>query len=370
MSGDEPKGIKTGPNEWHDPLVRQEAKRAATWIGIIGLAALVVILIQPILLIAAGALIAVMLDGGTRLLGRVLPIGRAWRLTIVTLSVTAFLLGTVVLGGVEIANQVGQLRESLTIQSERLSAMLSRYELVPNDLNLAAVGQQLTQSAGMITSMLGAAFGGVTALFLIAVIGLFLAIEPGTYARGTVWLFPRDRRDEMALLLDRVGFTLRRLFAGRLLGMVIEGFLTWALLSLGGVPVALLLGILSGILAFIPNVGAFITGILMIAAGFTGGVETGLWAIGTYIVVQTFDGYILIPIVAKKTVDLPPALTLSMQVLFAALFGLIGLALADPLTATLKVFLQRSAERERDEHGARAGPEMEMACEVEEDESG
>ncbi len=185
-----------------------------------------------------------------------------------------------------------------------------------------------------------------------------------------MWLFPRDRRDEVALLIDRVGFTLRRLFAGRLLGMLVEGFLTWALLSLGGVPVALLLGILSGILAFIPNVGAFITGLLMIAAGFSGGVDTGLWAIGTYIVVQTFDGYILIPIVAKKTVDLPPALTLSMQVLFSALFGLIGLALADPITATLKVILKRSAERETEEHGAKPGPEMEMACEAEEDESG
>ena len=361
---DEPKGIKTGPNEWHDPLVRQEAKRAATWIGIVGLAALIVILIQPILLIVAGALIAVMLDGGARLLVRALPIGRGWRLTIVTLAVTGFLLGTVYLGGVEIAAQVGQLRESLTAQSARLSQLLSAYELVPNDLNLAALGQQLTRSAGMITSMLGAAFGGVTSLFLIAVIGLFLAIEPGTYTRGTVWLFPRDRRNEIALLLDRVGFTLRRLFAGRLLGMAVEGFLTWALLSLGGVPVALLLGILSAILAFIPNVGAFITGILMVAAGFTGGVETGLWALGTYVVVQTFDGYILIPIVAKKTVDLPPALTLSAQVLFAALFGLIGLALADPITAILKVVLQRSAEREREEHGAKPGPEVEMAYEA------
>ena len=252
MSGPEPDSatVETGPNEWHDPIVRNEAKRAATWIGLVGLAALVVLLIQPILLIVAGAFIAVMFDGGARLLGRVLPVGRGWRLLIVVLGVTTFLLGTVYLGGVEIAAQFGQLRDTLTVQSARLSQLLNRTGLLPDSIDLASFSQQLSRSVGMLTSMLGAAFGGLTAIFLIAVIGLFLAMDPGTYARGTVWLFPRGRRDEMALLIDRIGFTLRRLFAGRLLGMAFEGTLTWIALTLGGVPMALLLGILSGILAF------------------------------------------------------------------------------------------------------------------------
>ncbi len=340
-----------GPSEVHDPLVRQEGKRAAVWIAMVAAAALIVVLIQPILLIVAGMLIAVMFDGGARLLGRALPIGRGWRLAIVVLAVTAFLLATLWFGGVEMANQFGQLRQTLTVQGERLATLLNRYELLPDSFNLATVSGQLGRSFGVVTSLLGAAFGGLTSLFLILVIGLFLAMDPGTYARGAVWLFPRDRRDEATLLFRRVGATLRRLFAGRLLGMAFEGALTWGLLSLGGVPMAGVLGIVSGILAFIPNVGAFVTGLLMAAVGFSAGVDVGLWALGTYAVVQTFDGYVVIPIVAKRTVDLPPALTLSAQVLFAALFGLLGLAIADPVTAAIKVLLHREAEKEAEEQG-------------------
>lgn len=342
------------PSELRDPVVRTEAKRAATWIGLIALAALVVLLIEPILLIIAGALIAVMLDGGARLLGRVLPAPRGLRLLIVVLGVTAFLVGTVYLGGYEIANQAGELRQTLTVQADRLSVLLNQYELLPDNLNLSMVSEQLGRSMGVVTSALGAVFGGLTSLFLIFVIGLFLAMDPGTYVRGTVWLFPRHRRDEAVLLFQRMGMTMRRLFAGRLLGMVAEGVLTGVALTLGNVPMALLLGILSGVLAFIPNIGAFITGVLMVAVGFSAGVDTGLWAIGTYILVQTFDGYILIPYVAKKTVDLPPALTLSTQVLFSALFGLMGLALADPITAIIKLFLERSAEVEAEENDGMA----------------
>ena len=199
--------------------------------------------------------------------------------------------------------------------------------------------------------MVGTAFGVVANLFIILVIGLFLAMEPRVYERGLQWLVPRDMRREFALTLDRMGFTLRRLMAGRLLGMLVEGVFTWIALSVGGVPMAMLLGIISGILAFIPNIGAFVTGVLMVAVGFSAGVDTGLWAIGTYIVVQGIDGYILAPVVARRTVDMPPALTLGMQILAGALFGILGLALADPFTAMAKTALDRASERNDEQDG-------------------
>jgi len=109
------------------------------------------------------------------------------------------------------------------------------------------------------------------------------------------------------------------------------------------VPMALLLGIITGVLAFIPNVGAIISGVLMAAVGFSAGQETGIWAIIIYFAVQNFDGYVVIPMVAKRTVDLPPALTLSSQILSGTLFGVLGLALADPMVAMIKVALESNA---------------------------
>ena len=80
-------------------------------------------------------------------------------------------------------------------------------------------------------------------------------------------------------------------------------------------------GIITGILAFIPNIGAFVSGVLMVAVGFSAGVDAGLWAIGTYVIVQGLDGYVFSPLVAKKTVDMPPALTLGAQL------GMVGFVL-------------------------------------------
>jgi predicted PurR-regulated permease PerM len=132
---------------------------------------------------------------------------------------------------------------------------------------------------------------------------------------------------------------------GRIIGMLVEGVGTWLMLLAGGVPMAALLGLITGLGAFIPNIGAIVSGVLMVAVGFSAGSDAGLWAIITYLVVQTVDGYVIVPYVAKRTVDLAPALVLAAQLLFGVLFGLMGLLLADPIVATIKVSLEEWSKR-------------------------
>lgn len=334
------------PNELRDPFTRRELRRAVIWLGLACAIALVVLLVQPLMVIFAGLVFAALLDGGVRLLGRVLPIGRSWRLLIVVLLTLAFLIGTFYLAGVQVTAQVMQLRTTLESQAGRLAGWLSQQGMMPGASDLNGIAKQALSSVGRIGTLVGSVFGALTTMFMILVIGLFVAMDPGTYGRGLVWLVPRANRTEFARTVDRMSKTLRRLLFGRILGMVAEGVLTFVALMLGGVPMAMILGILTGLLAFIPNIGAFISGALMIAVGFSAGTDTGIWAIGTYVIVQGFDGYVLLPIVAKKTVDMPPALTLGTQILASALLGIMGLALADPMTAMLKAALERSAERE------------------------
>ena len=334
------------PHEVHDPLVQREMKKVKVWFGAGILLALAVLLVQPILIICAGIVLGVMFDGGVRLLGRYVKIGRGWRLLIVVIGVVAFLVATFYLMGVGLMQQVEQLRTTLEGQAVKLTAWATSQGFMPGASDISGIARQALGSVGALTSWLGSAVGAITTFFFILVLGLFFAMEPRVYERGVQWMIPRDSRAEFALTFDRMGFTLRRLLGGKLLGMVAEGVLTWVALALGGVPLAALLGIITGILAFIPNIGAFISGVLMVAVGFSSGMDTGLWAIGTYIVVQTFDGYVLLPIVAKKTVDMPPALTLGAQILASAILGLIGLALADAFVAMCKVALERRAEKE------------------------
>jgi len=349
------------PIEFREGFVRRELTRAAIWLGLIAAMAIAVLLVQPLLVIFAGLVFATLLDGGVRLLGRVLPIGRGWRLLIVVLAVTAFLLGTFFLTGVEMTQQVTQLRSTLETQVGRLTEWLASQGLMPGTSDINGLVKQSLGSIGRLTSWVGTAVGAVTSAFMILIIGLFLAMDPEGYARGLQWMVPRAARAEFAITQARVMSTLRKLLAGRLLGMAVEGVLTGIALMIGGVPMALLLGIIAGILAFIPNIGAIITGTLMIAVGFSAGTDAGFWAIGTYLVVQTFDGYVVVPMVAKRTVDLPPALTLSTQIMASALFGILGLALADPMTAMAKSALQRRSEREAARDGDSARAEADIA---------
>ena len=344
---------QASPNELRDPIVRQELKKASIWLGLACVIALTVILIQPLLVIFAAIVFAALLDGGVRLLGRVLPIGRGWRLLIVVLAVSAFLIGTFYFTGVQVVQQASQLRSTLEVQANRFAGFLSAQGLMPGASDVSGMVRQALGSVGRLTSWLGTAIGALTSMVMILVLGLFLAMDPRAYERGLQWMVPRRSRANFAETLGAMGQTLRRLLAGRLLGMAFEGVFTWIVLAVGGVPMAMLLGIIAGVLAFIPNIGAIITGVMMVAVGFSAGSDTGLWAIGTYFVVQTFDGYVVVPMVAKRTVDLPPALTLGMQILASALFGILGLALADPMTAMIKTALEQSSKREEEDIASR-----------------
>ncbi len=337
---------EASPVEMRDPALRKEIRRATIWLGLACLIALAIVLVQPLLLIFAAVVFASLLDGGVRLLGRVLPISRGWRLLIVVVLVLVFMIGTFVLTGVQVTEQVTQLRSTLELQANRFTGYLASQGLMPGVSDVSGIAKQALGSVGRVTSWVGTAIGALTSLFMILVLGLFIAMDPGTYARGVQWMVPTDLRDEFARTTVTMGETMRRLLAGRLLGMAVEGVATGIALAVGGVPMAMLLGIIAGILAFIPNIGAIVTGVLMVAVGFSAGVDTGYWAIGTYFVVQTIDGYVIVPMVAKRTVDLPPALTLGAQILASALFGILGLALADPMTAMLKTALERRSDRE------------------------
>jgi predicted PurR-regulated permease PerM len=333
-----------GPTEVRDPFVRQELKRAAIWIGLIIGVVLVWQLAQPLLLIFAGVVLAAMLDGGTRLLGRVLPIARPWRLLIISILVVSFLSWAFILAGTQMVFQAEELRSTVQDQVVRIAGWAKTQGLTTQSFDASAITKEIAGTLGRLTSAVSSALGALTSLAMIMVIGVFLAVEPRNYERGMAWMFPLQYRQQFYETMNLMGHTLRRLMAGRMLAMTVEGFATWILLSLGGVPMAGLLGLLTGLFAFLPNIGALISGTLMVLVGFSAGTQAGFWAVTVYMVVHLVDGWLLQPMVARRSVDLAPALVLSAQLLFGALFGLMGLILADPMVAMIKVALEKGSE--------------------------
>ena len=336
-----------GPTEFYDPIIRTELKKAAVWIGAIILVVGIIFLAQPILLIVGGLVLAAMLDGGTRLLARILPWHRGILLTIVILSVTAFMAWAIIYAGSALVEQVISLKSTVINQLQRLVIMADEAGLAIETIDIEQIGRQIFSSVGRVTAAVSSVIGGLASVAIMLVLAIFIAAEPRMYERGVAWMLPLSEREQFYGNMEKIGYTLRRLMAGRLLGMAIEGFGTWILLWIGGVPLAALLGILTGLLAFLPNIGAIISGVLIILVGFSGGIETGLFALGVYIFVQFIDGYIIVPMIAKRAVDLAPALVLGAQILFGTLFGIIGLALADPIIAMIKVALESHSERVR-----------------------
>lgn len=344
IGADEEDWGSASPAYISSPRLRHEVNRALVWVGVIGIVALAVYISQALLVIFAALVFASLIDGGARLIGRYLAIPRTLRIIMVLLLAIAFLIWLGYFAGQQITEQAATLPAIVEAQLNELVTLARENGLAVSVDNLQSMLDQVLSGVGTVTRALGGIAGALGTTVIVLVIGIYIALEPNLYERGVEWMSPRNGRGELRKTLADMAHTMRRLMAGRVVGMVFEGFFTYLALELFGVPMAALLGILTGLLAFIPNLGALISGILMAIVGFSVGVETGLAAIAVYFVVQTFDGYVVIPMIARKTVDLPPALVLGAQLIMGLLFGIIGLLLADPLLAMLKVALVRRSE--------------------------
>ncbi|EQB15865.1 AI-2E family transporter [Novosphingobium lindaniclasticum] len=336
---------RAGPTDISDPLIRTEARKAFVWIGMVALLALTVFLSQSLLVIFGGIVFGALIDGGARMVGKVLKIPRGLRVGLVLLFALLFLLWVGRFAGSQIASQAAELPTTIENQFRHGLSWLRAHGIQPRITELRGMAQEALGGIGQVTRVVGGLIGVVTTLFLILVLGIYFALEPRLYRRGVGWMLPIDRRDNFESTAAIMGQALRRLLFGRLIGMIVEGLFTWAMLQFYGVPMAALLGLITGLLAFLPNIGAPISGMIMILVGFSGGYEMGLYTIFVYLLIHLIDGYLIVPMIARKTVDLPPALVLAAQLIMGVLFGLLGLALADPLVAMIKIWLEREADR-------------------------
>lgn len=344
MSDDQVHIEQPGPTEMRSPLVQHEVRRAGVWFAMAIAIALVVLLAQPIMVILGALVLCSMMDGGTRLLKRVLPIGRGWRLAIILIAALAFMAYTFYLTGSSLAAQAQAMRTIVEVQVNRIGGWMQQLGVTTTPEDFKSLATQAMSSLGRVTAAVSTAVGALTTGVMMLVLAIFIAIEPKLYERGVAWMLPMEKRASFYVVADKMGWTLRRLMFGRIIGMTVEGVGTWLLLWAGNVPMAGLLGILTGLFAFLPNIGSIISGVLIILVGFSGGTDVGLYAIGVYLVVQIVDGYLIVPMVAKRATDLAPALVLAAQILFGALFGILGLFLADPIVAMIKVYLEERSK--------------------------
>jgi predicted PurR-regulated permease PerM len=177
----------------------------------------------------------------------------------------------------------------------------------------------------------------VTGLLIIIFLSIYIAVDPAMYRRGIMHLFPHERRDRIGEVLSAIAAVLRKWLVTQLIAMVTLGIITTILLLALDVKAAFALGLLSGLFEFIPTLGPIISSLPAIAMGFLDSPEKALWVTIAYIGVHFLEGHLLIPLLMKGGINLPPALTILSQALMALLFGFLGLMCAVPLLAATVV---------------------------------
>jgi predicted PurR-regulated permease PerM len=298
-----------------------------------------------LMLVFAGVLVSIFLRGFSRLLRQKTGIGRGPSLAIVTLALVALAAAGVWLITGRIGSQMGELWRKLPLAVENLLRYVGQFEWVRQAIDsLPSLGELLARRSGNVISRLtgvaSTTLGAVINILVIAITGLYLALQPDLYSRGIKHLLPFRYRDRAGEALSAIDSALWRWLGGRFGLMLINGGATTVGLWLLGVPLALTLGLLAGLLNFIPNFGPLIAAIPAVLIGLLQSPQQALYVALLYLAVQTVDGYVLTPLVERRSVELPPVLTITAQLLLGSAFGLIGVMLATPLTAAAMILVK------------------------------
>lgn len=312
---------------------------------VIGVALFLWYTAQILLLGFAGVLLAVFLRSLSDWVHHYTRLPMRWSLALVGIGLLVLIAGTGWLLAPRIAQQADALTVAIPLSTERLEQYLGNYvwgrQLVDwirqSDTSLLPSQSTLMRQ---LTGVFSTAFGALASLTIVLFAGIFLAINPQLYIRGFLRLVPPDRRERTHEVIAAVGSMLRWWLVGRIAGMIVIGVLTTLGLWILGMPLALTLGLISGLLDFIPNIGPVLAFVPAGLIAFTQSPQQVLWVAFLYWLVQTIENSFVVPILLQKTIDMPPALAILAVAVFGTLFGLLGLLVAAPLTATAMVSIR------------------------------
>lgn len=306
---------------------------------------LILLFVAPdvLLIVFAGILFAVFLHSGGDWIAGKTGVSPGIGVGAFLLVVVAALTGSVLAFAPAIAEQFDELTRQVPEAWETLRERVADHSWGERLLERASP-EGLFSSAGRTAAMtaVSSTFGVLGNFVIILFIGLYGAISPDIYRTGLLALTAPSLRPRARQVLSRMAQTLRDWLAAQLLAMAVVGVLTALGLWLLGIPLALLLGLIAALLAFIPNIGPVIAAVPAVLLAVPQGTTVVLLVIGVYLAIQTIESYIIVPLIQQEKISLPPALVLGTQLLMGVLFGLLGLALATPLTAIL-VTLTREA---------------------------
>ncbi|MCP1313746.1 MULTISPECIES: AI-2E family transporter [unclassified Halomonas] len=275
-----------------------------------------------------------------------------WLALLIVIVVLTLLLAAIsVAFGSQVASELESLSSLLPDAWQQLQERLEGSPLAPLMENAGErAGSMFENGLGQV-GMVVVSMGGSLVNFFALIVGMvYFAAQPGVYRRGLLLLAPIKSRDRLGEALDKSGKALRFWLGGQLVAMAVTGILVGVSMWLIGVPAPLGLGLIAGLLDFVPLVGPLIAAIPALLLAYTVSPETALFALIAYVIIQQIEGNVLQPLVQQRAVNLPPAMLLFSLFAASTLFGMAGVLLAAPLTVIGFVLVNALyVQREEDE---------------------
>ena len=336
-----------GASHWHWPQAFKDAEFVRRVLIVIGLGALALLAwnLSYVFLLAFGSiLVAVILRAFADVLARRTPLPERWTLTVAALIVFVMFIGILVLFG-------AQIRAQIAIVSERLPAAIDSFA---SQLGLGRVSDQLPDMIGgrgssIVARLAGygwALFGAVTDFLLVVIAGIYIAANPKLYRDGLVKLFPPSQHERVRSSLDAVGEALKLWLRAQLMAMIFVGLAVMVGVWLIGLPSPFALGLIAGLLEFVPFIGPVLGALPAVLIASTVDGATVLWTVLLFAVIQQVESNIVFPLLGRRMVSLPPALALFAILAAGVVFGPLGLLFGFPLAVVAFVLVKKLYVRE------------------------
>lgn len=316
------------------------------WIvgGIIALIVVLLLLFKSLfsllLLVFAGVIITVYFYGFAGILQRNFHWSPRLCIALSVIINIILLVGFFWFVGARIQQQVSQLADTLpaTIQKakEQINQSPAGSKLLQH-LNSSGDSQK---SLSAIKSFFSSSFGVLSDLYIVILLAAFFTASPSLYKKGLVKLLPTKAKEKGTDLIEKISSLLKKWLKGQIIGIFFIAILTGIGLLIIGMPLVLTLALIAGLLNFIPNFGPLIALIPAVLIGLMQGPTTALLIFGMYTFIQIIQSAVTQPIVQKKMISIPPALTIMGQVAMGALAGFWGVLLATPFVAILIVLVE------------------------------
>jgi predicted PurR-regulated permease PerM len=296
------------------------------------------------LLIFTGLLFGVFLRTLAGAVGQLTQLPPRGALALATILLLALMtaLGMIVVP--RVAEQADSLVQGLPEAVGELEAWLAQYswgESLMQRSPLMGEGDLPTFDVlSRLTGTFSSLFTLLTNAVFIIFIGLFTAANPASYRDGIVGLLPPARRQRARTVLARVWSTLQGWLLGKLLTMFLVTILTGVGLMILGMPFALTLALLAGVFELVPFIGPILAAIPALLLTFAESPGRVFQIALLYLVIQQVEGNLITPLIYKRTVALPPVLTLAAILVMGTLFGFLELFVAAPLLAVAIVLVK------------------------------